>query len=72
VSLGGLPESFAEKAAGDVGAQDVILDVEALLGGPREQDAGGKGVAAVGERVDAGFAAVRSDGWSKRAPEPRS
>ena len=58
-ALGRLPQRLAEKSAGRVGAQDVVLDVEAALGGAREQHARRKGVAPVAERMDAGRAGMR-------------
>ncbi len=66
-----LPQRFAQQAAGDVAAEDVVLHVEAALGGARQHHARGKGVAAVRERMDAGLAAVRGHRRREHAPEAR-
>ena len=58
-ALGRLPQRLAQQPAGGIAAQDVVLHVEAALGGAREQHARGERVAAVAERMDAGLARMR-------------
>ena len=57
-TIGGFVQRFEQHHAGHVAAPDVVLHVQAALGGARQHHARGEGVVGVGQRVDAGQAGV--------------
>ena len=71
-AFGRLPQRLAQESAGRVVAQDVVLDVEAAIGGAREQDARSECVARVAERVHAGPAGVGRQRRGQAAAEARA
>jgi hypothetical protein len=70
-ALGRAPQGFAQKRAGDIGAPDLVLHVEAAVSGLGKHHPRGECVARARERMDRALAGVRGKRRRQRAAKAR-